>query len=344
LELLVSLTHKRPSPSATPHNEPHTHAHVPAIRPAHPEVHYAPKPVLSPEEKAAREAAERAELKQHRYDQGIDWAPVLWISALHLGALAAPFCFTWVGLGVFVALWWLTGCIGICLGFHRLLTHTGFNTYKPVRWTLAFIGQLAGEGSAIYWVAQHRKHHALSDKPGDPHSPLDGAWWAHMFWLTPGATRDARQELFSHWAPDLFRDPVLRFLDKTFIVWHLLLGAGLYAVGYYVWDVPTAISLLVWGSFLRMVFVLHVTWFVNSASHIWGYRNYTTTDESRNLWWVAMLAFGEGWHNNHHAYPRMAMHGHRWWEFDLTYNMIRIMRATGLVWNVADEVPTTKPR
>ena len=136
----------------------------------------------------------------------------------------------------------------------------------------------------------------------------------------------------------------MRFLHKTFIVWHFVLGLALWLVGYYCWDTYTAWSLVVWGMFVRMVCVLHVTWFVNSATHIWGYRNYETTDDSRNLWWVGLLAFGEGWHNNHHAYQRMARQGHQWWEVDVTYWTIWVMEKVGLAWNVVHKVPQhTRP-
>lgn len=304
----------------------------------------APKVVLTPEEKAAADAAARAEIKAHRWDLGIDWPPTIWLTALHIGALAAPFYFTWKGLFLMMFLWWVTGSLGICLGYHRLFTHAGFSTYRPMKWLIAFIGGLAGEGSAINWVANHRKHHALSDKPGDPHSPVDGGMWAHMVWLAKGTTREKTAELHKHWAPDLLRDPVLRFLDTTFLVWHLISAVTLWTVGYVFWDTYTAWSFLIYGMFLRLVVVLHSTWFVNSATHMWGYRNYETSDESRNSWWVALLTFGEGWHNNHHAYPRMAKHGHKWWEVDVTYMAIRTLQMCGLAWNIVDQIPTTKPK
>jgi stearoyl-CoA desaturase (delta-9 desaturase) len=273
--------------------------------------------------------------RRRRWAGGLDWPIAFWIAVLHLGALAAPFAFTWQGLGLMFVLGWLTGGIGICLGFHRLLTHRSFTTYRPLRWLIAWLGGLAGQGSAIHWVANHRKHHALSDEVGDPHSPVDGPWWSHMFWFMPLMSREDYAQYNLRWAPDLARDPVLRFLDRTFLLWHILLGALLFAAGDAWGGSRMAWSFLLWGMFVRLVYVLHSTWLVNSATHMWGYRNYETTDNSRNLWWVALLTYGEGWHNNHHALPRVASHGHRWWEFDVTYLTIRLMESLGLAWDVA---------
>jgi stearoyl-CoA desaturase (delta-9 desaturase) len=272
----------------------------------------------------------------------LDWGTVGWIGLIHLVALAAPFTFTWQGLVVAAALGWLTGGIGICVGFHRLLTHGSFKTPRPVRWLVSWLGGLAGEGSAIHWVANHRRHHAYSDREGDPHTPLDGAWWAHMLWFLPRQSRLEYERYNRRWAADLVRDPVLVFLDRTFVLWHLALGTGLWLGGYALGGAPMAWSLLVWGMFLRLLVVLHTTWLINSATHMWGYRNYATDDQSRNLWWVALLSHGEGWHNNHHAYPRMARHGHRWWELDTTYLVIRAMRALGLAREVIDSPPARR--
>jgi stearoyl-CoA desaturase (delta-9 desaturase) len=265
-----------------------------------------------------------------------DWRTAIWVGVLHIGALAAPFFFSWEAVVLTLVLHWITGGIGICLGFHRYLTHASFRTYRPVRYLLAWIGGLAGEGSAIDWVANHRKHHAHSDQEGDPHSPLDGKWWSHLLWLNWRYPDDAHQRHIQHWAPDLAREWTLNFLARTFLLWHFAMGGALYAAGYALGGSYMAWSFLIWGLFVRLVFVLHATWFVNSASHIWGYRNYATTDQSRNNWWVALITYGEGWHNNHHAFPRMAAHGHRWWEIDVTFWTIRLMQALGLAWDVVD--------
>ena len=276
------------------------------------------------------------EERERRLSQGQDVPTLMWLGVIHMGLLAAPFVFTWQALVLTLLLHWLTGGVGICLGYHRLFTHGSFSTYRPVRWLIAWLGGLAGEGSCIQWVANHRKHHALSDQPGDPHSPHAGGWWSHVVWTVVKYTSDQQRALQERWAPDLIKDPVLRFLDRTFLLWHILFGLALFGLGYAWGGMLMAWSFLVWGMFVRLVFVLHSTWFVNSASHIWGYRNYETTDNSRNNWWVALITYGEGWHNNHHAYPRMARHGHRWWELDITFLTIRLLQRLGLAWKVAD--------
>lgn len=263
------------------------------------------------------------------------WA-IGWLAFAHLVVLAAPWTFTWTGLIVMLTLHWMTGSLGICLGYHRLLTHTGMKTYGWVRYTFATIGMLAGEGSPLDWVADHRKHHAFSDQEGDPHTPNDGGIWSHMFWLAFHSHNGNRKEYLQRWVPDLYKERGMRAMDILFLPAHIAVGAILFGVGYLFGGSELAYSLLVWGMFVRLVGVLHATWLVNSASHIFGYRNYETTDDSRNNIFVAVVAYGEGWHNNHHAYPRMAKHGHRWWEFDLTWQAIRLLRATGLVWDVVD--------
>ena len=262
---------------------------------------------------------------------------VIWLAFIHLVVATAAYAtFSWIGLAVMVGLYWFTGSVGICLGYHRLLTHSGMKTYGWIRYMIAVFGTLAAEGSVLDWVADHRKHHAFSDQDGDPHSPHDGGLWAHMGWLGFSTHHGDRKAYFEKWVPDLYKDRFMRFLDVMFLPAQFLFGGMLFAIGYFASGTELAVSLLVWGLFVRMVVVLHVTWLVNSASHMFGYKNYETTDDSRNNWLVAMLAFGEGWHNNHHAYPRMAMHGHKWWEFDITWQAIRVMRMLGLFWDVVD--------
>jgi sn-2 palmitoyl-lipid 9-desaturase len=285
----------------------------------------------------SRPAAER-----QPWANGLDWPVVIWIFVVHLGLLAAPFYFTWKAVAIMAVLHWLTGGVGVCLGYHRHLTHGSFSTYRPVRWLLALCGGLSGEGSAITWVANHRKHHAFSDQEGDPHSPRQGGLWSHMLWFMPNYGQKCQADIVRRYAPDLDKEPVLHWLHRMFLPSHLALGGLLLAAGWYGWDLHTGISFLVWGMFVRLVGVLHVTWFVNSASHMWGYRNYETTDDSRNLWWVGLLAYGEGWHNNHHAFQRMARHGHKWWEFDMTYLTILAMEKLGLAWDVVHDVPARR--
>ncbi len=272
--------------------------------------------------------------KLDRWSNGLDWTSVFWIGLIHVGALAAPFFFTWKGVLLLLVFAWLSGGLGVCLGYHRLLTHRSFQTFRLVRRLLALFGALAGEGPPITWVAVHRKHHHYADKEGDPHTPREGAWWSHILWLFPLPHHAQWQQMIQRYAKDLLKDPFMRLLDKTYLAWHLALGLALFTSGWLVWDVYTGLSFLVYGMFLRLVYVMHVTWLVNSASHMWGYRSYDTRDDSRNLWWVGLLAYGEGWHNNHHAFPARARHGHRWWELDMTYMLIHTMEFFGLAWNV----------
>jgi fatty-acid desaturase len=275
-------------------------------------------------------AADRREMKNYSY------YAIIWLAGAHIAVLAAPFYFSWTGLAIAAVLHWMTGSLGICLGFHRLLTHTGMKTHNWVRYVFATIGTLAGEGSPLDWVADHRKHHACSDQEGDPHSPHDGGWWSHITWLAYHSHGNDRKKYLQRWVPDLYKEKGMRMMDYLFLPIHFASGVVLAGIGYYMGGAYMATSLVLWGLFVRLVFVLHATWMVNSASHMWGYRNYETTDDSRNNWLVAIVAYGEGWHNNHHAYPRMAKHGHKWWEFDITWQAIRLLRATGLVWDVVD--------
>ena len=273
-------------------------------------------------------------LFQRWYPQGMDRFKAAWVAAIHVGLLAAPLFFSWHGVLLALALHWITGGLGICLGFHRLFTHTSFQTVAPVRWALAVLGGLAGEGSVIDWVATHRAHHALSDQDGDPHSPRDGAWWSHVFWI-PRA-RGSQAEFVDKWAPDLKKDPALRFISRHFLTTQIMFGLLVLGAGMWLGGWRYGVSLTCWGIFFRLALVWHSTWLVNSASHMWGYRNYETSDDSRNNWFVALVTYGEGWHNNHHAYPRMANHGHKWWEIDPTYTAVRLLSALGLAWNVVD--------
>jgi len=271
--------------------------------------------------------------------RGVDWPCVTWIAAVHVLALIAPFYFSWHGVFVCLALIFLTGSFGVCMGYHRCLTHGAFQTYRPVRWLLAFLGGLSGEGSVLTWVANHRKHHAFSDKEGDPHSPRDGRWWSHMLWFMPNFGQRWHRAVAEKYAPDILKDKVMVAIHYLFLPSHMATGLVLFLVGYFgtalgMGGVWWGCSLVFWGLGVRMVYVLHVTWMINSVTHIWGYRRYETSDDSKNLWWVGLLAFGEGWHNNHHAYQRVASQGHRWYEIDVTYYCIWLMEKIGLAWDV----------
>jgi len=299
-----------------------------------------PSPRLSPTESGILALKNALSGTVALSELGMNWPIVIWIGIVHVMAIAAFFFFSWPALITCVVLAFATGSFGVCMGYHRLLTHQSFQTYRPIRWLLAFLGGLSGEGSALTWVAQHRKHHAYSDHEGDPHSPKDGGWWSHLLWFMPDFGKKWHGDLLERYAPDILKDKMMVVIHHLFLPSHLMLGATLFLLGYFgpaSWGLGSAwvgASMLFWGLGVRMVYVLHITWCVNSATHLWGYRNYDTSDDSRNLWWVGILAWGEGWHNNHHAYQRVASQGHRWWEIDMTYWAILLMEKLGLAWNV----------
>lgn len=271
--------------------------------------------------------------------RNLNWTVIIAIGALHLLAVFAvfPMFFSWSGLLIFAVLAWLTGGIGIVLCYHRLLTHRSFKTPKWFEYLITLAGCLAWQGGPIEWVGTHRLHHKHSDDDHDPHSPQHGFTWAHILWML-------RREIEGIRAPeaakDLARDPVLRIIDRWFWVPQIVLAGLLLAAGWIIGGWTLGASWVIWGIALRTVFVFHVTWFVNSASHTWGYQNFKHTgDHSTNLWWVALLSFGEGWHNNHHAQPRSAAHGMRWYEFDLTWQTIKLLALVGLVWDIHHPEP-----
>jgi fatty-acid desaturase len=258
---------------------------------------------------------------------------------VHGAALAAPFTFSWQGLIAFVIMTFATGCLGITLCYHRLLSHRSFKVKKWVKYFLMLCGTLTLEGDPCWWAATHRLHHMESDQEKDPHSPRVSFLWAHVLWLLYSDRRMQDRKVLERFIPDLVNDPWAKFLGKFFLPINLAFLAGLYALGNWMGGAKMGLSLLVWGGFLRIMWVWHITWFVNSVTHVWGYRNYETRDDSRNIWWVAICSFGEGWHNNHHANPSAAKSGHRWWEFDLTYCIIKALEITGLAWRVLPVVP-----
>jgi stearoyl-CoA desaturase (delta-9 desaturase) len=225
----------------------------------------------------------------------------------------------WVDVTLMLVLYVISG-IGITVGFHRMLTHKSFETSRPVKALLMIMGCLAVEGPPLEWASTHIQHHAHSDGDDDPHSPLEGLWHSHVGWLF---THKANYDVYGTW---LKKDPTVLWVSKYWFVF-VLLGLA----------VPTLIagwSGLIWGGLLRVFLTHHITWSVNSICHTFGARDYQTRDASRNNFIVGLLAFGEGWHNNHHAFPRSAFHGLRWWQIDISAYLIRAMEATGLVWNV----------
>lgn len=257
----------------------------------------------------------------------LNWLDILWWSLIHAGVVLAPFTFTWSALVVCLVLYMVAG-IGVTMGYHRLLTHRSFQTSRLTEYVLTVLGCLANQGGPVRWVAVHRIHHQHSDAEGDPHSPRDGVLWAHMLWWMPYASALDDRASYEPYVVDLTKDPVHRFVQRFHILLPVALAGLLFLLGE-AWG-GVGLSWLVWGIFVRTTLLYHVTWLVNSATHIWGYRSHNTRDRSTNLWWVALLSLGEGWHNNHHAFPRSARHGLRWWEVDVTYLLIRFLGVVGL--------------
>lgn len=253
----------------------------------------------------------------------LSWSSVVFFGVFHALALLSPWFFSWSALGVTLFLHWLFGSIGICLGYHRLLTHRSLQVPKWLEYILATLGALALQGGPIFWVSGHRLHHAhTEDETKDPYAASRGFWWSHMLWVLYIRDQFFNYEIYKKSAPDLERDPYYRWLNRNFLWLQLPLGLLLYALGGW--------SFVIWGVFLRAVVLWHSTWLINSASHMRGYRTFDVPDGSRNLWWAALLTYGEGWHNNHHAHPRVAKAGLRWWEIDMTWWAIQVLRALGL--------------
>src|SRR4051794_12336960 len=251
----------------------------------------------------------------------------------------------WTDLALFAVFYVLTG-YGVTLGFHRLLTHRSFQTHKWVQYALAITGSMAVQGPVMSWVADHRKHHAHTDQEGDPHSPhghggglrgaVSGLWYAHMGWLFDRAG----QAEHDRYARDLYEDRGMRFIHAAFPLWVLVGIAIPFAIGYAVdGTLGGAVTAGVWGGAVRIFMLHHVTWSINSVCHFFGRRRFDVDDHSTNVFWLAPLSFGESWHHNHHAFPRSAMHGLRWWEVDPTAWMIRAMKRVRLAWNVVEITP-----
>jgi stearoyl-CoA desaturase (Delta-9 desaturase) len=278
---------------------------------------------------------------------------------VNLGAVVVPFAATiaaiallwnravsWHDLALFAGMYLITA-LGITVGFHRMLTHRSFRTHKATEYVVATLGSMAVQGSVIAWVADHRKHHAHTDTEGDPHSPhvghgdgvigvLRGLWHAHMGWLL---SEHGRAD-WKRYAPDLYEDPGMRLINRRFVSL-VLIGLALPAVlGYLVTGtLAGAATGLLWGGLVRVFFVHHVTWSVNSVCHFLGSRRFEVDDRSTNVFWLALPSLGESWHHNHHAFPRSADHGLRRWELDPSGLLIRGMELVGLAWNVVRIAP-----
>ena len=252
---------------------------------------------------------------------------VAFFGIIHLVALLAPWFFSWSALGITIFLHWFFGSIGICLGYHRLLSHRSLKVPQWLEYTITLIGICALQGGPIFWVAGHRLHHAHTEhEDKDPYSAKRGFWWSHMMWIFYPRPSFFDAEHYKRFAPDLARDPFYCWLDRYHLLMQIPVALLLYALGGWSW--------VIYGVFVRAVVLWHSTWLINSVTHMWGYRTFDTDDNSRNLWWAAIFTYGEGWHNNHHAYPNVAKAGLKWWELDMTWWSIWVLKTLGLAQKV----------
>jgi len=262
------------------------------------------------------------EFTQPRADK-LNWNTITAVSLFHLFAVAALFTFSWQNFIAAFILWWVAGSLGIGIGYHRLLTHRGFTAPKWLEYVLSVCGTLALQSGPLTWVTTHRLHHAFTETEKDPHSPRQGTDWAHMGWIFRGTAQNQSWATMLRYSPDIAKDRFQVALDKFYYVPIIIVGAGLFAIGGW--------TMLFWGVALKTVVGWHFTWLVNSATHLWGTRRFETRDDSRNNALIAAVTFGEGWHNNHHAFPRSAKHGLAWYEFDVNWVQIWMMEKVGLL-------------
>jgi fatty-acid desaturase len=272
--------------------------------------------------------------------KSLNWmylGPTLLIHSLALLAFI-PELFSWTGVVLVFVGNFVFGSLGVNLCYHRLLTHKGLTVPKKLEHFLATLGVLSLQSTPLVWTAIHRLHHRHSDKPEDPHSPKAGFWWGHMGWVFHD--KEGIEEQVVKMCPDLMRDRFYKRLERKGAVrklWliHVALFFGISFIyegivtGNLIAALTFATSVVVWGVFVRTIYVWHITYAVNSLSHTFGYRNYETNDDSRNNWLVALVCNGEGWHNNHHQDQRSCKAGHRWFEFDVTYYVIWLMEKSG---------------
>jgi fatty-acid desaturase len=260
----------------------------------------------------------------------------LFMAAFHIAAAAILiFYLSWWGLLTAVIVWFFGACFGVGVGFHRLLTHGGFQTPKIVEYTLTLFGCLALQGSPMHWVAVHRKHHRYTDVPGrDPHSPSEGFWWAHIGWmLLENPAIDAN--IIPDYVRTMTRDRFHRWAHKYWWGPAIVVGAFLLILGWCLGGNSFALELFLWGSIVHIPFGWHISWSVNSFGHRLGSRTYDDlADDSTNNWVVNLLTFGEGWHNNHHAFPYSARHGLKRWQIDINYGVILLLQYFKLARNL----------
>ena len=252
----------------------------------------------------------------------IQWDTTIVIIVFHVMAIWALFTFSWQNVLAAAVVWWVTNSWGIGMGYHRLLTHGGYKTPKPVEYFLTVCGTLALQSGSLQWVTTHRMHHAFTETDDDPHSPRDGTFWAHIGWLMRGTALTHDEKTVRRFAPDLLKDKFHVFVSRYFFATTIIAAVIIFLIGGW--------SMVLWAICLRQVVGWHSTFLVNSATHLWGTRRFETPDDSRNNALIAALTFGEGWHNNHHAFPRSARHGLAWYEFDINWMQIRLLEKIGL--------------
>ena len=259
------------------------------------------------------------EFEQSR--QSINWKNLAIVITFHFLAIPALFMFSWKNVAVMLVGNWIVGSLGVGLGYHRLLTHRSFKAPKWLEYTLTTFGAMAIQDDAPKWVATHRIHHQFVETDKDPHSTKPGFFWAHMGWILKGTAQDHDEATLKRYVPDLLKDKFHVLLAKYYYIPLVLSGFVLFAIGG--WE------LVLWGVFVRVVVGWHTTWFVNSLTHFVGKRPFETNDDSTNNWFFALLTFGEGWHNNHHAFPTSARHGLKWYQFDMNWLTIRLFKRLG---------------
>lgn len=253
------------------------------------------------------------------------WEVIAATVALHFATLLAllPVNFSWRAIGVAVFLHWLTIGLGISLGFHRLATHRSFKVPKGLEYFFVLCGTLAGQGAVLGWIGYHRMHHLYADRAGDPHDSTQGFWWSHISWLMHIVPAKTELSLLTR---DCADDAFYQFCHKYYLALQVALAVVLYGLG--------GIPFVIWGIFVRLFVGFHSTCFVNSACHKFGYRTYDMSDRSTNCWWVALLTFGEGWHNNHHAFQASARYGWHWWEVDIVWLTIQLLEKLGFATHI----------
>ncbi len=255
------------------------------------------------------------------------------VAFYHILAIPVIFTFSWQNLAVMLIGNWIVGSLGVGLGWHRLLTHRSFKAPKWLEYVLSILATMSMQDSPNKWIATHRMHHKYVDTDLDPHSARSGFWWPQLGWVVWGKAQDHDEATLQKYIPDLLKDPVHRMISRFYVVPIVLSAVLLFALGGW--------QFVVWGVAARVVFGWHTTWFVNSLSHIYGKRPHETGDLSTNNWFVAILTFGEGWHNNHHAFPTSARHGLSWYQFDMNWITIRILEKLGWAKNI--KIPDLEP-